>query len=256
MIDERLRDIAHDLKVCLLFATCLPIPHGAPVGGGEIARASWALPVIGALIGLIGAVVYAVAYRIALPPLIGASLTLAVTVAVTGALHEDGLADTADGLFGGRDRAARLEIMRDSRIGTYGAAALTLSLLLRVGALASLAGPAAVALALVASHAAARAALPAFLHLVPGARSDGLAAEAGRPPQASVALAAALGVVTLMVALGAGRGLAACLLLLATLAALRRLCLKTIGGQTGDVAGALEQAGEVAVLLVAAAAAP
>jgi adenosylcobinamide-GDP ribazoletransferase len=252
-MNDWLQGIARDLKICLLFSTRIPIPHAEPIGGGEIARASWALPVIGALVALAGAVIYAVAYRLGLPPFVGASLTLAATVSLTGCLHEDGLADTADGLFGGRDREARLEIMRDSRIGTYGAAALALSLLLRVGALASLAGPAPVALALIASHAAARAMLPAFLRLVPPARSDGLAAEAGRPPQASVALAAVLGIIVLIVALGASRGLAACLLLLAALAAIRALCLKAIGGQTGDVAGALEQVGEVVVLLVAAA---
>ena len=251
-MEDWLGGITHDLKVCLLFATRIPVPQAEPVGGAEIARASWALPVIGALVGLAGALVYAVAYRFGLPPFVGANLTLAVTASLTGCLHEDGLADTADGLFGGRDREARLAIMRDSRIGTYGAAALSLSLLLRIGALASLAGPASVALALVASHAAARALLPAFLRLVPRARSDGLAAEAGRPPQASVALAALLGMVAVMIALGPGRGLASFLLLLAALAAVRWLCLKAIGGQTGDVAGALEQVGEIAVLLAAA----
>ena len=252
MMDEWLGGIAHDLKLCLLFATRIPLPQAEPVGGAEIARASWALPVIGALIGLAGAVVYAVASRFGLAPFVGASLTLAVTASLTGCLHEDGLADTADGLFGGRDREVRLAIMRDSRIGTYGAAALSLSFLLRVGALASLGSPAPVALALVASHGAARAVLPAFLRLVPRARSDGLAAEAGPPPQASVAVAAALGVVAVLIALGPGRGMAALLLLLAALAAIRRLCLKAIGGQTGDVAGALEQVGEIAVLLAAA----
>jgi adenosylcobinamide-GDP ribazoletransferase len=252
-MDDWLRGILGDLRICVLFATRLPIPHTQPVGGGAIMRASWALPVVGALIGLAGAVVYAVAYRFGLPPLVGAGLALAVTAALTGGLHEDGLADTADGLFGGGDRERRLEIMRDSRIGAFGAVALILSLLLRVGSLAGLAAPGPVALALIASHAGARAMLPAFLRLVPSARSDGLAAEAGRPPQTSTALAAALGVVAVIVTLGAGRGLAACLLLLAVFAVIRRLCLGAIGGQTGDVAGALEQVGEVAVLLAATA---
>jgi adenosylcobinamide-GDP ribazoletransferase len=252
-MDDWLRDIRHDLKICLLFCTRLPIPHAAPVTGSEIARASWALPAVGALIGLAGAAVFAVAYWFGLPPLPGAGLALVATLAVTGALHEDGLADTADGFFGGRDREQRLAIMRDSRVGTYGAAALSLSLLLRAGALASLGGAVPVALALVAAHAGARAILPAFLRLVPSARSDGLAAEAGRPPQASAALAGALGIVAIVAALGASRGLLACLLLLGALAAVRRLCLNAIGGQSGDVAGALEQVGEIAVLLVAAA---
>src|SRR6202035_5996325 len=96
---------------------------------------------------------------------------------------------------GGGDRERKLEIMRDSRIGTYGACGLVLSLFLRVGALASLAGPAPVALALVAAHAGARAMLPLFLALVPPARPDGLAAAAGAPSQTNVMVAAALGLV-------------------------------------------------------------
>ena len=253
MIEDWLRRIGHDLKVCLLFSTRIPLPHAEPVGGGEIAHASWALPVVGAAIGLAGAVVYGVAYRLGLPPLVGAALAVATTLIVTGGLHEDGLADTADG-FGGRDRERRLEIMRDSRIGTFGAAALVVSLLLRTAALASLAGPGAVALALIAAHAGARAMMPAFLRLVPAARPDGLAADAGRPTRNSAVVAAALGIAVVMLALGVTRGLAACLLLLAGFAAVRSLCLAAIGGQTGDVAGALEQIGEIAVLLAAAAA--
>jgi adenosylcobinamide-GDP ribazoletransferase len=253
-MDEWLRDIGHDLRVCLLFATRVPLPHTEPVSGGELARASWGLPLIGALVGLAGAVVYGLAYRLGLPPLVGGALAVATTLIATGCLHEDGLADTVDGLFGGHDRERRLEIMRDSRIGTFGAAALVLSLLLRAAALASLAGPGEVALALIAAHAGARALMPAFLRLVPPARPDGLAAEAGRPPQGVAQLAAALGILVVMPALGAGRGVAACLLLAAAFAVLRRLCLSRIGGQTGDIAGALEQIGEIAVLLVAAAA--
>ena len=252
-MDEWLRDIGHDLKVCLLFATRVPIPHVEPVSGAEIVHASWGLPLIGALIGLAGALVYGLAYRLGLPPLVGAALAVATTLIATGSLHEDGFADTADGLFGDRDREHRLEIMRDSRIGTFGAAALVMSLLLRAAALASLVSPGEVALALIAAHAGARATMPPFLRLVPPARADGLAAEAGRPPQRVALLAAALGILVVLLALGAGRGLVACLLLAAAFAVLRWLCLSRIGGQTGDVAGALEQTGEIAVLLVAAA---
>jgi adenosylcobinamide-GDP ribazoletransferase len=255
MTDDRLRNIADDLRICLLFSTRLPIPHSVPVAGAEIGRASWALPLIGILIGLIGAGPYWIAFELGLPPLVCAALALAATLAATGCLHEDGLADTADGLFGGRDREERLAIMRDSRIGSYGACALIISLILRTGALAGLAGPAAVALALIGSHAGARAMMPPFLRLVPPARADGLAADAGRPPQPRAALATLLGIIAVIAALGTRRGLLALLLLIALFVAMRRLCLRLIGGQTGDVLGALEQLAEVAVLLTAAAAA-
>jgi len=252
MTEDRLRGIVDDLRICLLFSTRLPIPHSAPVGGADLAGASWALPLIGMLIGLIGAAAYGTAAELGLPPLVRAALALAATLAVTGCLHEDGLADATDGLFGGRDRAERLAIMRDSRIGSFGACALIVSLILRVGALAALPSPAAVALALVAAHAGGRATMPAFLR-VPAARADGLAADAGRPGTPRAAFAALLGIVALVGTLGPRRGLVASLLLVALFVAMRRLCLRRIGGQTGDAAGALEQLGEVLVLLVAAA---
>jgi adenosylcobinamide-GDP ribazoletransferase len=252
MTGDWLRGIATDLKIGLLFSTRFPISHSVPIGGRDIARASWALPVIGALIGLVGAAVYCLAYELNLPRVAGAGLALAATLAATGCLHEDGLADTFDS-WGGSSRERKLEIMRDSRIGTYGACALALSLILRVGLLASLAGPAQVALALIASHAGARAMMPAFLRWVPPARPDGLAAAAGRPPLPGVVIAALLGVILLIFGLGAVRALVALAILLAMLGFMRRLCVKQIGGQTGDVAGALEQIGEIAVLLTAAA---
>jgi adenosylcobinamide-GDP ribazoletransferase len=247
-----LRALARDIGISLLFSTRLPWPHPAPIGGADIARASWAWPVIGALIGLLGALAYWIAYRLNLPPLVAAALAIAATLAVTGCLHEDGLADTFDGLGGG-NRERKLEIMRDSRIGTYGACALAMSLLLRVGALASIASPGPVTLALIAAHAGARAVMPLFLRAVPPARADGLSADAGRPPQASVAAAALLGFLLLLFSLGGVRSLVALLLLLVVLGAMRRLCLRQFGGQTGDTAGALEQIGEIAILLTAVA---
>jgi adenosylcobinamide-GDP ribazoletransferase len=250
--DTWLRGVAADLKIALLFSTRFPLSPVAQIGGADIARASWALPVIGALIGLLGAAVYWVAFRCNLPPLLGAGLTVAATLAATGALHDDGLADTFDG-FGGSDRARKLEIMRDSRIGTYGASALTMSLLLRVGALASFSAPGPAALALIAAHSGARAIMPLFLALVPPARPDGLSADAGRPSPASVMAAALIGIVLLVASLGAAAAMIALVCLMVVLVGLRRLCLRQIGGQTGDTAGALEQIGEIAILLTAVA---
>jgi adenosylcobinamide-GDP ribazoletransferase len=243
---------ARDLKIGVLFATRFPLPHAAPIGGADIARASWTLPVIGLAVGGLGALAYWIACYFHLPHLVSATLALAATLAATGCLHEDGLADTFDGL-GGSDRERKLEIMRDSRIGTYGACALALSLMLRAAALASLAGPGPVALALIAAHAGARAMLPLFLSWVPPARPDGLSADAGRPARSSVVVAGLTGLVVLLWSLGTARSVVALVLLLVVLCGLRRMCLRQIGGQTGDTAGALEQIGEVAILLTAAA---
>src|SRR5258708_21736603 len=96
-----LRAVAADLKIGVLFSTRLPIPHPTPIGGADIARASWGLPVVGLLIGLVGASVYWIAFRFNLPPLIGAALALTATLAATGALHDDRLWSTSDGLICG-----------------------------------------------------------------------------------------------------------------------------------------------------------
>src|SRR5208282_733244 len=132
--------------------------------------------------------------------------------------HEDGLADTADGFGGGKTREQKLDIMRDSRIGTYGVCALALSILLRASALASLADPALVAWALIAAHAAARAAMPLLMFSVPPARSDGLSFDVGRPDGARAAVAAAVGILALVVGLGFLRAVAAVVVLLIVIA--------------------------------------
>jgi adenosylcobinamide-GDP ribazoletransferase len=203
-------------------------------------------------VGSAGALTYAVASAIRLPSALAAALALGTTLLMTGCLHEDGLADTADGLGGGRDRARKLEIMHDSRLGTYGACALMMSLLLRWAALAALAGRSmAVAAALIAAHVAARAALPAFMRFVPPARLDGLSAQAGPPALRSVAVAGLLGVLALVTMLGLATTIVG--LALATCAGLfvAWLSMRQIGGQTGDVLGALEQIIEIVILLTA-----
>jgi adenosylcobinamide-GDP ribazoletransferase len=247
------RDHVADVKLGVLFCTRLPLPHAGAIAGADVARASWAFPIAGTLVACVGALVYATAVRLRLPPTIAAALALAATVLVTGALHEDGLADTADGFGGGGDAVHKLEIMRDSRIGSYGAAALTLSLILRWSALAAIAEPLAVTLALVAAHASARAPLSMFMRRVPHARGDGLAADAGRPPPRSVNVAVLLGVIALAITLGPIGALIGVLLLAASGVLMARLSMRQIGGQTGDVIGALEQINEILILSEAAA---
>jgi adenosylcobinamide-GDP ribazoletransferase len=250
---ELLRDIIADLRIAVSFVTILPVASSKPAGDGAIARATWALPVAGLAVGLIGGLVYAIASRFGLTPHLAALLALAATALITGALHEDGLADTADGLGGGRTRERKLEIMRDSRIGTYGVCALILSFGLRWSALAAIANPWAVALALCAAHAAARAGLPAFMSLVAPARPDGLSASAGSPPGRSIAIAIAVGTLALALTLGPGKALVSLILLSLAGLMLARLAIRQIGGQTGDILGAFEQTGEILILLVAAA---
>jgi adenosylcobinamide-GDP ribazoletransferase len=249
--------LAADLKISVLFCTRLPLAHAnlpehAPFDGGDVARASWAFPIAGAFVGCIGALVYWVGYQIGLPSLPAAALALAATVATTGCLHEDGLADTADGFGGGKDREHKLAIMRDSRLGTYGACGLLASLILRWSALAAIADPLSIAMALVTAHASARAALPAFMRFVRPARSDGLSADAGRPPWEGAAAACLLGAIALLIGLGPIGAIAGLFLLTCASVFMAWLSMKEIGGQTGDVVGALEQVNEILILLAAA----
>lgn len=250
---EFLEDVVADLRMAASFVTILPLASSKPAADGAVARATWALPLAGLLVGLAGAFVYKVAIRFGLTPNLAALLTLTTTALITGALHEDGLADTADGLGGGRTRERKLEIMRDSRIGTYGVCALMLSFGLRWSALAAIASPWPVMLALCAAHTAARAGVPAFMSLVPSARPDGLSASAGVPPGRSVAIAFALGTLALALALEPGKALVGLILLSLAGLMLARLAIRQVGGQTGDILGAFEQIGEILILLVAAA---
>jgi adenosylcobinamide-GDP ribazoletransferase len=248
----QLGGIVTDLRIGLSLATILPLGPPTPVGDGEIARAGWTLPVAGLLVGPAGAAAYALAHALGLTAGPAAMLALASTIIITGGLHEDGLADTADGLGGGT-RARKLEIMRDSRIGTYGVCALVISLALRWSTLAAIAAPRSILIALLLAHVAARASLPLFMALVPPARSDGLSAGAGRPAGPNAAIALGLGALVLALGFGPGKAILAVIILAVIGLMTAWLAVKQIGGQTGDILGAFEQMAETAILLMAAA---
>ena len=240
-----------DIALCLVFFTRLPLP-AFETKDSVFARAIWAAPVVGLAVALIGGVVYALAAFLGLAAGPAAALALAATMLATGCLHEDGLSDTADGFGGGKDREKKLEIMRDSRIGSYGACALAFSILLRWSAISELGSPLHVLFGLIAAHAASRALLPAFMRMLPPARTDGLSAGVGAISSDTALAAAALGALALL-ALGLSGAVAAALCLGIVFFLFRSLCLSEIGGHTGDTTGALQQAGEIAVLLVASA---
>jgi len=245
------RGVFADFTQATAVLTRIPIGEAVPEPG-SIAAGAWSFPLVGAGVGGIAALVLVLAEIIGLGSIPAALLAVLAGIAITGALHEDGLADTADGFGGGKDRAQKLAIMRDSRLGTYGACALAASFMLRWSALASLGDPGPSAIALMAAHASARASLPAFLLFVPPARSDGLSAGAGRPPPSIAIAAALLGVLVLFLSFGARGALICFLLLCAAGAGMGWLSTREIGGQTGDVAGALEQVNENVILLAAA----
>lgn len=172
--DKRLQP--GDIALAWGLLTRLPVPPALPDPDPErpIAASGWAWPLIGGGLGAVAGLVGLIALGLGVPAGVAAGLALVVLVAATGALHEDGLADCADGFWGGNSPERRREIMKDSRIGAYGTLALILALLLRWSALAALFGAGWVVAPLIAAGALARAPLPMMMALVPNARDHGL----------------------------------------------------------------------------------
>jgi len=236
------------LPVAAMFLTRLPVR--APNTG--LAGAAVAFPVIGLLVGTLGGAVYWLGWLTGLPALVCAFLGVCATVVVTGALHEDGLADTADGLAGGTSEDA-IRIMRDSRTGGYGVLALIFSVGLRVSALAALAEPLTVVMAMASAGALSRAAMPAVMRALPPASGTGLAASAGKPDGLDVFLALGIAGFLAFAGLGPTPALAAAGAVFIAAGAAAALARRRLGGYTGDVLGAVQQAAEIAVLLAIAA---
>jgi adenosylcobinamide-GDP ribazoletransferase len=228
-----------------------------PVGGGERRPEELAgfvpwFPVVGAGVGLAVGAVYA-GGRELLPPLPAATLAVVAGVGLTGAFHEDGLGDTADAFAGGRDRDSTVRILKDPSLGTFGVLAVAASLLLRVGAVGALAPGAALA-ALPAAHALSRATAVATMTALPAAAETGLGASYALALSRRRALAGAAAGLAIALALLGVTALWAAAAAAAAAALLGRLALRRIGGVTGDVLGAVQQLGEILVLLAATAA--
>ena len=248
------QDWMDDLQICVMFLTRIPVPGGLALSHPSLAHACRFFPIIGALVGVIGAVVLAIADQLGLPQ--GVSVLLAITamVMVTGGLHEDGLSDTADGLGGGSNKRHRLEIMKDSRAGAFGVIALVLVIGLKWAGLAALAiGPA--ALALFVGAVASRGMLPFFMRYLQAAKEDGLSAEAGRPGFDRVALSLGISIVVAFIGLGFWLTIGVAFVVALVTGAMSFWVKVKIGGQTGDILGALQQLVEISVILTIAAAA-
>lgn len=238
-----------DLLTAFALLSRLPLPNHQSTG----AASAWAWPLVGAVLGALGAALAAAALWLGITPGVTAALVLALSAMITGGLHEDGLSDTADGLYGGWTKARRLEIMKDSRVGSYGVLALVLVTLARWSALTAVLvygqNGGDLWAALVATGALSRAPMALTMALLPNARGEGLSHTTGRPSPAT-ALSALLIAAAIAVAL---TGWTAVPLVFAALGAailLAFLALRKIGGQTGDILGATQQLAEVACLAV------
>jgi adenosylcobinamide-GDP ribazoletransferase len=244
-----IRDITlrlpHDVLSAFALLSRLPLPNHRGTG----AASAWAWPVVGAVLGALAAALAAAALWLGVTPGVTAVLILALTAMLTGGLHEDGLSDTADGLYGGWTRERRLEIMKDSRVGSYGVLALVLVTLARWSALTALLVHGAHWEALIVTGALSRAPMALVMALLPNARGTGLSHATGQPSPATalIALALAMG---LAVALTGWTTIALIFATLAVTLWLAVTALRRIGGQTGDILGATQQLAEVACLTV------
>jgi adenosylcobinamide-GDP ribazoletransferase len=235
------------------FFTGLKLDVGPP--RWQLADVLPVLPFIGAAIGLAAGMVFAIVRGLAGPGWLAAVLAVGAAILITRALHEDGLADTADGLGPhALEPARRLEIMRDSRNGTFGVLALALAVLVKVACLAQFGGSTGLVV-MISAHALSRAAIAYPLLAYSPVHADGLGAHVGKPTDNDVWLTIGLGAALAFLLL-LGKGLFVALLVpLAALAAAwaaARWIAERIDGYTGDTLGAVQQTAEIAFLVVAA----
>ena len=237
-----------DVGEALGLLTRLPV-HTDGVRG---VKAAWAWPLAGAIVAFLSGVIGWICVAIGLTPGVTAAIILCALVVMTGAMHEDGLADCADGFWGGFDVTRRLEIMKDSQIGTYGVVALTFSLLVRWSALATLVSAGWILAPLIAIAALSRVPMIGLMHWLPSARPKGLSDKTGVPDRDTLVIASVIALLLALFTIGFPSFLVAVVVAVAALAT-ALVAQGKIGGQTGDVLGATQQIAEISALVVLAA---
>ncbi len=258
-IADHLRPWIDDTAGGLRFFTRLPVPRlttsDNPDAIPDFTRAARVLPIIGVFAAMPMAAGLLMLSFTELPPFLIATVAVALSMVATGAFHEDGLADVADGFGGGQTVDRKLEIMRDSRIGTYGAGALFVGLSVRVGALAALianeGGGIAAGIVLIAGGLS-RTFICWVWHFLASVRRDGKSTTAGQPSRNALLTASAISVVLIaacLLAAGVSATVSALLLSVVATAGFGMLAKQQIGGQTGDVLGATQQIAELVFLL-------
>lgn len=238
---------SEDIWAAFGLLTRLPLPARDWDNTRPPACAAWAYPLVGAVVASLAACLGQALVHAGLPAAFTAAAILLALTVLTGAMHEDGLADSADGLWGGFNPTRRLEIMKDSHIGAYGVIALIAGFALRWSALTSLIGAGALWAPLIVTAMASRAAMVALMATLPNARASGLSHLTGRPRLAALLSAIALSAIVALSAFGLG---AFWLLIAASFAALacRTVAHRKVGGQTGDILGATQQVSEITLL--------
>ena len=246
-----MRNTLRTFLCALGYFTRIPIPAWVGYSEGDLGRAAGVFPLVGVLVGTIAAAVFWLSHQL-WPLHVALVLSMAATVYLTGAFHEDGLADSVDGLGGGFERERVLEIMHDSRIGTFGAVALLLALLLKFETLAVL-PPARIAAVLIAAHAGSRLVAISLLRTLDYVRPAGKAKPvAERLSGMGLLLALLSGLLPL--ALLPWQWAVSCVLVWLILrVAMVRYLQRRLGGYTGDTLGMTQQLAELATYLAVAA---
>jgi adenosylcobinamide-GDP ribazoletransferase len=235
------------------FWRALALLSRVPVQGIEdfraevIARSVWSWPLVGLLLAGFAMLPAMLVYYLTANILIFAIVALAGMVLLTGSMHEDGMADCADGFGGGFERARKLEIMRDSHIGTYGVVALILCFGLRLTLLSAAGDAGQAAILFLVMAITSRAAMPVVMHILPPARADGLGKGAGTPNATMVGLGVGLAAILSVVLSGVFVAIAVLVGGLLAIALVAAVAKWQIGGQTGDVLGATQIVAELFV---------
>lgn len=252
---ERQRRMSDDIVMCLRFFSRLPAgdrPFEAP----DLNRMALGLPFASVLIALGPVAVLLVLALLGVPGWFAAGMGVLAMILVTGAMPDDAVADAADGLGGGQTVERRLEIMKDSRHGSYGVAALCLYIMLRIAALGSVAAvnPYAAAGIWICATVLARSGSLWLTNELPAARSGGAAAAVGRVELRPFLLGAGFAAVVAFLAAAPFTSFVAVVLAVVAAALIAKgwagLCRRLVGGQTGDLIGALHVVIELGVLTV------
>jgi len=243
---ELVKIITDDMRAALMLLTRLPVWSDKDGAEPNLSRSTWVYPLVGMIVGGLGAGTILVTDMLDMPSMLSVAVAVAVMTLATGAFHEDGLADTADGIGGGWTKERKLEIMRDSRIGTYGTMALIISFSLRIAALIAIGDAVLTALVLMAAATVSRSGIVVLLTIMPPARPDGMGTVAQNPPVTSLICALLVGIFVMqIVPFGMIAGIFAGLGILSVY----WVGMKHLDGYTGDLLGTGQQVSEIFFLI-------
>lgn len=249
-----IQNIKEDVGAAFMLLTRIPINWNkiSPNQSPDLNRCLWVYPFVGLVVGSIGAVVYFGSIALSIPQYPSIIICLGVMIFATGAFHEDGLADVMDGFGGGFTKEKKLDIMRDSRIGTYGGLALILSVFLKFTSLINL-SDFQVMIAIIIGASISRFMILITLLFLSPAREDSLSTAAGIPSNRTMITATAIALFPSLFFLNIKMTAILFLIALLTTAIMSRISYKQICGYSGDVLGAVQQISEISIFITLAA---